>query len=889
MRKYYKYMNNVWEEIQKVLAGQVETEAIDDTLDSGIIIYDSLSNSLIPVFTPIMIDNLSQSAMPITDEVYLSYSGGNYYVSESWGWSHQLNGVKAGDLIELTNQTNTEENGIYQVVNYSGGILELKRYNKYSFFLAAEERMTTLTKVEPYKYRHTLIYIEPTKYLEKIIVNNLCLTNKTDTLKQQIEKALVNAELIEVGQNPRFSLSSELIDFLGNTPGEDFFFDKATLREILDAMLAVKNARVYIEKIIDFNDIVISYVDMNEIKETIDFEKKCALEKSNNVEMHAGNIEGFGANSVIPNVVFQDWTSFKTNEPVLTTENFKIATVFPIERITKLEILCHFRVHDNAGNSIEKYYEYPLDLTEAVFDRDAYTLLDENYGTQPGQGDAGIPSYYEQRMNLGKDNVLIYDRSGQNILGGKKSDWIIFPKNPVKLAIEAAIDRACLRNEIPGSSDLDMFRNWDISLKNNVIDCLVRIEYIPYIDTYTKITKPGLYDNEQAKLSAIDNQSEKVISSLRHGFNLLGKISRLGNDEYIIDTVVKDHDEIKEIGQKTIDNYIIYKKEVAYHNNYAKVRYYLSKNYNNLNERIALNREKRVYDIPLTSYLNEILIKNYILVGFLPVNNSGIVKNYALRALIGRTNNTVSKFVFETKSGSDTFGPFELATANYTMGNVMHFVAQCMDNYSVGYSIGGRIIGGNKVVYNPYVDDNTGEFESFKLFLTDIRTVDSSIGIVAQNKLLPKTKADYYISTSRAVEGEFKYFKDAFQHIKFNVALELLPAQAQYGNIIIGSKLTEHNGLIKRGVTTFDDAVVYVSNELYEITETFKAKGNILSGASIIRSTTANAIRVDYSATITPNRVSFAIADSDGNLYLACNDISKLTGWFYFYGSEELK
>ena len=46
-----------------------------------------------------------------------------------------------------------------------------------------------------------------------------------------------------------------------------------------------------------------------------------------------------------------------------------------------------------------------------------------------------------------------------------------------------------------------------------------------------------MYDNEKAKLSAIDNQSEKVISSLRHGINLLGKISRLGNDEYIFDTV----------------------------------------------------------------------------------------------------------------------------------------------------------------------------------------------------------------------------------------------------------------------------------------------------------------------------------------------------------------
>jgi len=868
MRKYYKLIDSEWVEITKVLIGQTETEVIDDTLDNGVIIYDSLSNSLIPVFTPIMIDNSSQSAMPITDEVYLSYSGGNYYVSESWGWSHQLNGVKAGDLIELTNQTNTEENRIYQVVNYSGGILELKRYNKYSFFLAAEERMTTLTKVEPYKYRHTLIYIEPTKYLEKIFVYNLCLTNKTDTLKAQIEKALVNAELIEVGQNPRFSLSSELIDFLGNTPGEDFFFDKATLREILDAMLAVKNARVYIEKIDDFNDIKISYVDMNEVKETIEFAKIASTERSNNVETFAGVIEASGSNSIIPNTIFQDWTGFKTTESVLTSDNMSISTAFPIERILNFKVLCNISAEDYDTRTLleNNNYESAIDITDAVFDEEAYKLLDDR---EP-----------DNCYDFTKRNTIYYQRNTSTIDANRAKRFLgLISYSTFKQAIRHAYERQ-LR---PIHGD----RRYYIIISNNESDTLTKIEYVPYIDTYTKITKPGLYDNEQAKLSAIDNQSEKVISSLRHGINLLGKISRLGNDEYIVDTVVKDHDEIKEIGQKTIDNYIIYKKEVAYHNNYAKVRYYLSKNYNNLNERIALNREKRVYDIPLTSYLNEILIKNYILVDFLPVNNSGIVKNYALRALIGRTNNTVSKFVFETKSGSDTFGPFELATANYTMGNVMHFVAQCIDNYSVGYSIGGRIIGGNKVVYNPYVDDNTGEFESFKFLLTDFRA--RADNFIEQNKILPRTNYDYYISSSRSAEGEYRYLKDAYQNIKFNVALELLPAKNQFGTIIIGNRLVEHNGLIKRGITTFDDAVIYVSEQAYNTTEIFKAKGSVLSGASLTRSAVNNAVRVDYAPAIPSNKAAFAIADASGNLYLAVNDISKLKDWIYFYGSNELK
>ena len=43
--------------------------------------------------------------------------------------------------------------------------------------------------------------------------------------------------------------------------------------------------------------------------------------KSNNVESPAIL---FGGPVLFPNVVFQDWTSFKTTEAVLTSNNFKI-------------------------------------------------------------------------------------------------------------------------------------------------------------------------------------------------------------------------------------------------------------------------------------------------------------------------------------------------------------------------------------------------------------------------------------------------------------------------------------------------------------------------------------------------------------------------------------
>ena len=91
---------------------------------------------------------------------------------------------------------------------------------------------------------------------------------------------------------------------------------------------------------------------------------------------------------------------------------------------------------------------------------------------------------------------------------------------------------------------------------------------------YGSVTKKGITNNEAIRLTIPDNQSERVISTERYGLNLIGKSSRLGNDEYCIDDVVKDHDDIKEVGQRTADNYIIFKRDVSYYTSFAKVRYY---------------------------------------------------------------------------------------------------------------------------------------------------------------------------------------------------------------------------------------------------------------------------------------------------------------------------
>ena len=110
------------------------------------------------------------------------------------------------------------------------------------------------------------------KYLEKVVCSSMSYTNKEDTLLEQIEKALINAEPIRVGENPRFHLSQRLRNRLTGVKGEDFFFTKPLLREVLDEMLSVVGFRVYVKEITDFNDIEIDYYDLNEVENQIELQ-----------------------------------------------------------------------------------------------------------------------------------------------------------------------------------------------------------------------------------------------------------------------------------------------------------------------------------------------------------------------------------------------------------------------------------------------------------------------------------------------------------------------------------------------------------------------------------------------------------------------------------------
>lgn len=138
--------------------------------------------------------------------------------------------------------------------------------------------------------KKTLSLIEPTKYLEKIIVNGFHSTNKTITLRKQVERLLNNVENLIVGDSSRFTLSLATKSLLA-VKGEDLFFDKRTLRECLDEAFSIVNARCEVLEITDFSNIVITHYKVIDDSTSVNLTTAQKDEQVQNVEYLGTNIE----------------------------------------------------------------------------------------------------------------------------------------------------------------------------------------------------------------------------------------------------------------------------------------------------------------------------------------------------------------------------------------------------------------------------------------------------------------------------------------------------------------------------------------------------------------------------------------------------------------------
>lgn len=222
-----------------------------------------------------------------------------------------------------------------------------------------------------------------------------------------------------------------------------------------------------------------------------------------------------------------------------------------------------------------------------------------------------------------------------------------------------------------------------VSEENAYKECLFSVNYQPYCDSVVKIEKATPSGNTK-NLSVLKNQSDRTIDAKKYYDSQTALINRLGNEEMTLDcmfdlTKTRKSDDsnlyeclwdLGDIINLQSEKWTLTKREIEnYGNDLLKCRLTFSKNFNATNSAINMNRDKRLYGIPLNNYVDRyILIKK-------PSN-----KDYKKLAVYSYDDFTAN----QTDQTSDSQTGYTILDF-IKIGNDSQIdrVARCKDNYAV--------------------------------------------------------------------------------------------------------------------------------------------------------------------------------------------------------------
>lgn len=710
-----------------------------------------------------------------------------------------------------------------------------------------------LSRLPQFKnYKIILTLVELTKLLERVVVSPCTFTNKDDTLYKQIIKALYKAEPLLVGETPRFDISG-LVSLTSSVPGEDFIFEsKMTLREILDAMLSVVNARVVVSSVTnDFSKLYISYLDLARQSEDIkSIPNVISMRSTHNIEYLTSEYDTSvrNAQSKKERVICDGWTTLKPSSLGLSdTNGLRLTTSNPIDRITQCLYRIEIGLTFNSGNAEIK--DFTVDISHLFVEQELYDVMDIT----------------EQEKHIP------YTRGSKDVGAYESYKKLFITKDKLKAEVNPLLQNEA--NEYAASIN-DAISNVSFPLPEDYYyKSLFKIAYIPYLDLNYKQSKDN-YES-QFKSTMVSNQTDGVVDIDRYAKSLRVLANKSGNKELEIDSRVNSVDDLLQLGDRITDDYTLVSKEYSVFDYHVKVHYTFIQNYSNVIT-AKLSRERRLYNIPIEGIIDrDILLKDYLIVSATQnVINDGCLSGDAVKYFLKTFDNTndrddpIDRLLLWTKDKSSKYyGLFSLDFIGSAIGKSMHWQVRMYDNYSVGLSTGSRMIGGRLVYQNPYVDSN-GECESMiiKIIKTNIDNISFNDQLEIGNSM-PVVPLDLQEKYIKKVYGYKDYCvkKDAREKLGISYQLE---AKSKDDNIIIGDYFTHYSNLLYgKNITPFYIWVSY--DQTYRLTDTAKCKGTIIQASPKID---INNYRLYTDATQIQTVKSWAISDNKGNLLIAFNN-----------------
>lgn len=797
------------------------------------------------------------------------------------------------------------------------------------YIVAIDNRKVDNENLETYE--KTISLVEATKILDSIFIYNCNLTNKDETLYAQFIKLLKNAE-IRVGEASRLYSSDYEYNYkndLKQYKSEDFFFENVTLREALYRLFEVAHVRPYVKNItfvkgdISKIDIThISKVQFSEISSLSNAGKFIGDEAEISIDNYFGTIKARGYNSISKKAIRLEPRPFTTTEAQLTTDNMIADLGFPVEDIT------YFGVGSDASVGSRTQAGVPVGITYrktgATYNENVVVVCPFFWDIT----DNLIDSEIYQLLTTDEKNISIPYTRGDSIVGVSKSyKTILFTHWTLEEILQRDLNKKADSDiykyfkehkiaDVNGSTEYLNYTVQNLVLGAEIKSLFFRADFIPRFNTVLEIAKPGVYDNDRLKVAMSDNQSANSIDIARHGRSLSGLARRTGNEEITLNFICDGFNNLLPVmGKFTsltgrdsyLNDYVITKREYAIYDDYLKVKYYCTKDYQAINEKIGVDREKRLYNIPLESSDCPIYVKYYVTFDITAKTNStgfkaSILYNSILNFVLNSYNNNFRlAYLYlatkEARSEQAIDGKlvtqlennqyFALPLLPYASDKCITFIAQPLDNYSAGYSRGGKYFdfwggGGIKVLYNPYTDKN-GECDGFTVCLASRQSVANNVSSY------PKvTKGG---ETLISDDVQISYKKDRTQRPVFFIAFEFLPSKELYGKIVFGEAIASQNFLVVSEAP--EKRYVYSSGEIYREGET-KIKGARVGEAlnyfipSLHDTEKTVYLTVQKDMPLSSSIKSYAIGDESGNLLIAFNMALTKDEKLYFNISRKL-
>lgn len=508
----------------------------------------------------------------------------------------------------------TRDNGLVEYFLVSGDIVKLSSYN-------------------PVLYSHTVQLVEYTKKLENYLISACSFTQPTDGSTRyayyDILDRLVKVSVFETENREAAALPCVLDNSLltlQNIPAPEFFFYNRTLREALDEVLATLPAIARLKRINGVDTLVIDYLDLTqaiiteEIGLTYDAEQNVVNYATTMVSDVSNAVRGTkGTESVTVYPVDGSWAVLTTPEGFGVIDDTRavmdlkqgIYDIVSLQVKTKAELGVFV-----VNNPQVRQVEVEADLSRFVVTKEQYDSLKGSWINGPTSTPSVFPDLppnitqsemIEQGL-LNKQNAIWFE-PGTNIIQGLTTDWrssFLTEETERRRSLENAILTAINKQAIMDAENVNQIYRLEIGRNVNAIlpQNRERWELLMFKAVFIPQEKYNRIEVERLDLTSF---SKQALSYFKQNSNLINlnayvnkieaDLQRIGEEAYVVNAIIPSFEDLLELGDITTDGYVLMSSTVTQFVDYLEVSYNFSKNYQQINEMVAVDKANDYFEL----------------------------------------------------------------------------------------------------------------------------------------------------------------------------------------------------------------------------------------------------------------------------------------------------